>query len=362
MTCRFTHLLESEDGLIRVVQESAPEDGTDIEYTIAAPTLSPPDDEVTFELDDDAPSSLDNDEDDVTLEPSQAVHDLADLVPGTYTVTQMPVEGWAVTAIDCGEADVETDLENGHCAAQLPQPGPVDCTFTNTQLGSITIVDDAKGLKAAATDPQDFHFTTTGGLSPTTFVLDDDADGTLAANAEYTDLDPGPYTIRQDAVLGWSLTGLVCDTGEVVTLATRTVAIDVAGGEHVTCTFTNARRQPDAHGKRTTDIAHQGNDVYDTSVPGTPKRTINAKRGGIVKFFLRVTNDGGDTDSFKLKGTTNTTGGFTVSYTNSLTWYQRGQGGDAHVHRHADDVDGQGHHRSCCVHRPWQSDPRRRST
>ena len=36
-----------------------------------------------------------------------------------------------------------------------------------------------------------------------------------------------------------------------------------------------------------------------------------------MKFNLRVTNDGGDVESFKLKGVTNATAGFSVSYTNS---------------------------------------------
>src|SRR4029078_12275134 len=41
--------------------------------------------------------------------------------------------------------------------------------------GSVTIIKDA-----VTNDPQDFSFTTTGGLSPATFSLDDDADPTLS--------------------------------------------------------------------------------------------------------------------------------------------------------------------------------------
>ena len=50
----------------------------------------------------------------------------------------------------------------------------VTCTFTNRKRGQIVAVKNA-----VPDDPQDFAFTAGGGLSPSAFSLDDDADGTL---------------------------------------------------------------------------------------------------------------------------------------------------------------------------------------
>ena len=50
------------------------------------------------------------------------------------------------------------------------RPGEnVTCTFVNRRLGRINVIKDAQ-----PDDPQDFTFTTGGGLSPSTFLLDDD--------------------------------------------------------------------------------------------------------------------------------------------------------------------------------------------
>ena len=46
----------------------------------------------------------------------------------------------------------------------------VNCNFTNRKLGQIRVVEDAQP------DPQDFSFTAGGGLTPTSFQLDDDRD------------------------------------------------------------------------------------------------------------------------------------------------------------------------------------------
>ena len=47
------------------------------------------------------------------------------------------------------------------------------CTFANRKRAQLTIVKNA-----VPDSPQDFDFTAGGGLSPGSFSLDDDADGT----------------------------------------------------------------------------------------------------------------------------------------------------------------------------------------
>jgi hypothetical protein len=71
--------------------------------------------------------------------------------------------------------------------------------------GSITIIKDA-----VPNDAQDFSFSTTGGLSPASFVLDDDADPThsntqLYSNILVTDQNGNDYTVTETTVTGWTL-------------------------------------------------------------------------------------------------------------------------------------------------------------
>ena len=52
---------------------------------------------------------------------------------------------------------------------------------------------------AVPNDPQDFSFTAGGGLSPSAFSLDDDADGTLSNTRTFTGLLSGSgYSLVRD--------------------------------------------------------------------------------------------------------------------------------------------------------------------
>ena len=90
---------------------------------------------------------------------------------------------------------------------------------------------------ATPNDPQDFSFTAGGGLSPASFSLDDDADGTLAATRTFTDLVRDPATRSPRACrAGWDQTSATCDDGSAVS------NITLSAGEIVTCTFANRKR------------------------------------------------------------------------------------------------------------------------
>ena len=87
-------------------------------------------------------------------------------------------------------------------------------------------------------DAQDFSFTAGGGLSPASFELDDDSDGTLPTAARSTDVVPGSgYSLSQSAAepAGTS-------TPPRVTTAARCRTSTSAAGETVTCTFTNQQQ------------------------------------------------------------------------------------------------------------------------
>jgi uncharacterized repeat protein (TIGR01451 family) len=113
------------------------------------------------------------------------------------------------------------------------------CTITNAQPGSITIIKDAKPNRA-----QDFGFTATGSLSPTSFSLDDDENATLSNSHTFAGLAAGSYSVSETGVAGWDLKDIVC-TGSVsgsVQVSGPTATIQLAAGEHVICTYTNVKR------------------------------------------------------------------------------------------------------------------------
>jgi len=120
-----------------------------------------------------------------------------------------------------------------------------------------------------------FGYTTTGGLTPSTFSLND------AGTQSYTTVVPGSYTISEDdpSGNGYSLTGLTCNTvtgtGTSATpnVGTRTVSITIgtAGGGNVDCTFTNTQQ----NGHLT---------VQKTTIPAGSQQsfTINATGTGTI--------------------------------------------------------------------------------
>lgn len=100
---------------------------------------------------------------------------------------------------------------------------------------SITVV-----LDTVPDAPQDFAFSVVCSTNACgDFTLDDDDDPARTRSVTGREVPPGTYTITQAAVPGWTLSSLVCDTGETVSLPNRRVTIDLATNEQVTCTFTN---------------------------------------------------------------------------------------------------------------------------
>lgn len=174
--------------------------------------------------------------------------------------------------------------------------------------GSITIVQDSRPDGA-----QDFHWAVTGpGVS--SFDLDDDANGALPSSITFDDLESTTYTFTQAAVTGWSLTSLGCDAGGTVNLGQRRVSVALGHGQNVTCTFVDAKRRPDAMVATASGGPWFADNAYATSVTPGQTRTASVARGATRTFYVRLQNDGGATDSLKLKGVTSGSAGYTVKY------------------------------------------------
>ncbi len=109
-----------------------------------------------------------------------------------------------------------------------------DVYSTSLAPGQIRVV-----LDAVPDDPQDFAFTTGGGLSPGSFSLDDDSDPTLPNTYTFDPVAPGSgYSVSQTLPASWSLADVRCDDGSPPS------NIAVSSGEIVTCTFTSSRGYP----------------------------------------------------------------------------------------------------------------------
>ena len=87
-------------------------------------------------------------------------------------------------------------------------------------------------------DPQDFDFTTGGGLSPASFQLEDEGVDCAGLSPSRTfAVDPGSgYSVSETVPTGWDLDSATCDDGSPPS------NIDVSAGEIVTCTFVNRKR------------------------------------------------------------------------------------------------------------------------
>jgi plastocyanin len=205
VTCTWTN---QRHGQIHVIADSQPNDAQDFSFT-AGGGLSP----AGFSLDDDSDGTLSN---------TQAFNDVA---PGSgYTIGESTPAGWDLSSATCDDGSPTFNISVG--------PGEVvTCTFTNVKRGRIVIVKDA-----VPDDPQDFSFTTSGGLSPASFSLDDDSNGTLSNTQTFNNVAAGTYSVSEQPTSGWVQDGATCDDGST------TASISVAAGETVTCTFTNSRK------------------------------------------------------------------------------------------------------------------------
>jgi hypothetical protein len=109
---------------------------------------------------------------------------------------------------------------------------PVSVSFSN--CGKLTIIKhtDPGGLD------QDFSYTTTGGLSPSTFTLNDAGTNTQV----YSSLAAGTYTVTEGAdPTGFAFESLSC-TGAGGSSSGETATAVIVGGSDITCTYINQQQ------------------------------------------------------------------------------------------------------------------------
>src|SRR5206468_894015 len=101
-----------------------------------------------------------------------------------YSIAETVPSGWDLTSATCDNGSDVSDVV-------VPPGQTVTCTFANRKRGQIAVVPDSQ-----PNDPQDFGFTAGGGLSPSSFSLDDDSDPTLSNSRTFTNVAAtGSYSL-----------------------------------------------------------------------------------------------------------------------------------------------------------------------
>ena len=143
-----------------------------------------------------------------------------EVIPGTYTATELPLDGWDLTGITCSDGSDPGSIN-------LAAGEVVTCTFGYTQRGQIIV--EKQTLPDGDLDP----FTFSGDVAGILFD-----DGTSSA-----EVVPGIYRSTETVPFGWDLTSIVCDdlasSGDP---GTKTATFDIKPGQVVKCTFTNVKR------------------------------------------------------------------------------------------------------------------------
>ncbi len=213
ITCIFRHVRASADvGTITLVQAASPPEAVSFTYD---GTLG------TFAL----------------ALPDSGTRTWLALLPGSYTVQQMPLPGWQLDAITCtGDSDGGSRLLPGERTAVLDLDAgeALVCTFDDSRpigSGSITVVH-----APTPADETTFHFR--GALGSFTLRAPSQPARTFSG------LAAGVYSINARLPDGWQLGAITCegdsDAGTVIDTATTAAAIDLDLGEAITCRFVTA--------------------------------------------------------------------------------------------------------------------------
>ena len=208
VTCTFTN---HKQGTIVVVKDATPDDPQDFDFT--GGNLSP----ATFSLDDDGDNGN-------ALSNTRSF----DVPPGSgYSLSESVPTGWDQTGATCSDGSPVSNID-------VSAGETVTCTFANRKRGRVIVVKDT-----TPDDPQDFQFSAGGGLSPTSFTLDDDGDNSnaLSNTRTFDNVVPGSgYSVSEPPPIpvGWELNTARCDDNSPPS------NINVSAGETVTCTFINS--------------------------------------------------------------------------------------------------------------------------
>lgn len=159
---------------------------------------------------------------------------VGNLLPGTYTSTEIDKTGWDLTGISCDDNDSTADLQTKTATFNVSAGEVITCTFSNTKRGTITV--------EKITDPN-------GSEQTFGFVLGGDATGSAnisdGGSHLFDNLLAGNYTLVENPTTGWDLKNASCTTNQDRSLpydGNQITSITLHSGEDILCLFTNEQR------------------------------------------------------------------------------------------------------------------------
>ena len=206
-----------------------------VRATDAVGNTDPTPDQATWTIDTTAPETTILSGPDPTTNSSDATFEFSSDDPSATFECQLDSGGFE----SCTSPQTYSGLSEGsHTfsvratdAASNTDSTPATRTWTVSSAGTIVVVKDA-----VPDDGQNFSFTAGGGLTPTSFTLDDDADGTLSNTQTLSNVPAGSgYSVSETVPSAWEQQSATCDDGSPPS------NIDVSASETVTCTFTNSQ-------------------------------------------------------------------------------------------------------------------------
>ncbi|MBM7818359.1 LPXTG-motif cell wall-anchored protein [Cellulosimicrobium cellulans] len=171
-----------------------------------------------------------------------------------FTVAEQATPGWLPPGIACSVPSTPTE----QAVTVTPVAGQnIECTFTNTQLGTVIVSKEAHGV-----DGRTFDFTSDLPGNENFAITVEQGDGTLYEHT-IEGVPAGTYTIEEltdDELPATLLADLACTYGGEDHSADpegRTIDLTVLPGETVRCFFTNVTPGSIAVVKRTVPVEYE---------------------------------------------------------------------------------------------------------
>lgn len=165
--------------------------------------------------------------DDGTLANTTTFADITDFT--TYDITELVPSGWSLDSVSCDDGS-PVDLGAASASVTVDEGDSVTCTFTNSlNAGTLTVIKNVDSDNDGQVDI----------FGDTTWTWDIASGEQNISTGSQRELLAGAYTISEDQKSGYHVVGWDCN--DQTSGNQESLDINLATGENLICTVTNAR-------------------------------------------------------------------------------------------------------------------------